>query len=343
MCSSLAPLSFERGRGVLTVERAVCTASSRTTNLYLGGFDSSRLLMLRGGIPRSMEEFPRNLESAALSLLIDRTARFPPTREAPLFCRRCHCGGHHYNMYVSYIYIYIYIYTCICMYVCIYIYIYIYVYIYICIYIYHILYHLCRRRHRGGRHHPSRRVQDAETSALVGAGRSGKLLIITIIMVTVIVIIIIIIIMPPHPQLWLRAGWPTSGRILRKRDTRVRSRDTSSYAKRAYGQQAYGQFKNPDFRGFDSSRLFISRGGIPRSRAILPEIQTQRCLVCGLAIRRGGSCSRSRWRASPRGTQVLRNGYCSVLRCAALCCAALCCAALRCAALCCAALDCAVL
>ena len=47
--------------------------SSRTENLDFRGFDSSRFVILRGGIPRSQRRFPRNLDSEILSLRIGRT------------------------------------------------------------------------------------------------------------------------------------------------------------------------------------------------------------------------------------------------------------------------------
>ena len=40
--------------------------------------------------------------------------------------------------------------------------------------------------------------------------------------------------------------------------------------------------RNPDFRGFDSDILLYLRGGTPKSN--FPEIQTQRCLVCGFLV-----------------------------------------------------------
>ena len=43
------------------------TASLRTKVLNFRGFDSSRILVLRAGIPRSIGEFPGNYESTNLS------------------------------------------------------------------------------------------------------------------------------------------------------------------------------------------------------------------------------------------------------------------------------------
>ena len=43
------------------------TANPQTKNLDVTGFDSSRFLAPRGGVPRSTGEFPESLESAIFS------------------------------------------------------------------------------------------------------------------------------------------------------------------------------------------------------------------------------------------------------------------------------------
>ena len=54
----------------------------------------------------------------------------------------------------------------------------------------------------------------------------------------------------------------------------------------APGSGAVGsQAGNPNFRGFDSSRFLILRGGIPRSMGNFPVIWNQRFLVCGLTAK----------------------------------------------------------
>ena len=46
------------------------TASPQTNNLGFRGFDSSMLLISRGGIPWSRREFPKNLDPETLGLQI---------------------------------------------------------------------------------------------------------------------------------------------------------------------------------------------------------------------------------------------------------------------------------
>ena len=88
-----------------------------------GGFDSSIILILRGGIPRPIGDFPERLSQA---ILVGIYIYIYIYRERERCMRMC-----------IYIYIYIYIHTHI-YYVYIYIYIYIYVYVlqHICTYIY---------------------------------------------------------------------------------------------------------------------------------------------------------------------------------------------------------------
>ena len=81
------------------------------------GFDASRVLILRGGIPRPAEQIPESLSQSTLA------GRFLVGRLGVL--RR-------WWTLCVYIYIYIYIVcVCVCVYVCIYIYIKQYIYIYI--------------------------------------------------------------------------------------------------------------------------------------------------------------------------------------------------------------------
>ena len=57
-----------------------------------------------------------------------------------------------------------------------------------------------------------------------------------------------------------------------------------------------------DFRGFDSSIILISRGGIPRPIGNFPEISSQRILVGRLGVR-----YLAEWVPSPPGKHALQN------------------------------------
>ena len=88
------------------------------------GFDSSTILLLRGGILRPMGDFPESLSQAMLV--------------------GCNVSREIGRRGILYIHIYMYICIYVYMYIYIYVYIYIYIYIYICI-------HRLRRRRRRSR------------------------------------------------------------------------------------------------------------------------------------------------------------------------------------------------
>ena len=98
-----------------------------------------------------------------------------------------------------------------------------------------------------------------------------------------------------------------SMRLAASRDCKHRSRNCNSCFEHAYihclcvcfwqtwpfrlpeAPMVSSPAKNLEFRGFDSSRLAILRGGIPRSIGDLPEVRSQRFLVygflaCGLNV-----------------------------------------------------------
>ena len=142
------------------------TANLRAKILDFRGFDSSRIVILRGGILMSIGNFPESLSQAILAgrFSVGRLGVRAPT-PAPAVLRFAMCDWRprlpartgevyagqrergkyymlmlHVYMYIcicTYIYIYIYVYVCMCMYIYIYIcihmciiYIHIYIYIY---------------------------------------------------------------------------------------------------------------------------------------------------------------------------------------------------------------------
>ena len=69
--------------------------------------------------------------------------------------------------------------------------------------------------------------------------------------------------------------------------------------------------KIPDFRGFDSSIIFILRGGIPRPIGTLPESLSQAILVGIMLVGRWG-VTRRLWRVSLSRGQVVSGARVSV-------------------------------
>ena len=111
------------------------TANLRTKIMDFRGFDSSRILILRGGILRPVGNFPECLNQATLLGITLVGILGVPTHNI-----------HTVHTYISlslslYIYIYNYIHMYICMYIYIYIYIYVVmiiiniIYIYMCLFI----------------------------------------------------------------------------------------------------------------------------------------------------------------------------------------------------------------
>ena len=67
-----------------------CTANLRTKILDVRGFESSRILISRGGIPSPNKKFPGNVESTNLSLEnVSREIVWKTTQTSHARCLRC--------------------------------------------------------------------------------------------------------------------------------------------------------------------------------------------------------------------------------------------------------------
>ena len=112
------------------------TANLLTNIVDFRGLDSSTILILRGGIPRPIGDFPESLSQSILvgTMLVGRSGvrsrRFRPrtSRLSSSTPRTTATSPPRSSRRRYYVYVYIYIYICVC--VCMYTYIYIYIYIY---------------------------------------------------------------------------------------------------------------------------------------------------------------------------------------------------------------------
>ena len=83
-------------------EAAKCTANLRTKIQDLGGFDSSRILIARGGVPRPNRGFPGKLESSNLSggnlsILVGTLGVEPRAPAISFSCILCYITLHYIN------------------------------------------------------------------------------------------------------------------------------------------------------------------------------------------------------------------------------------------------------
>ena len=155
ICQGLGPKRRESSNGDRCIIRTKqlyrfksswSTANLPTNTMDVRVFDSSMILIVRGGISRPTGDFPESWTQAMLlgMILVGRLAVAPPLHAAGREEQGLPEGGvpgpPREGQYIAihiyiYTYIYIYIYICVCICICMYMYICMYVCMYICMYV----------------------------------------------------------------------------------------------------------------------------------------------------------------------------------------------------------------